>query len=51
MNIAETTVKRILERYVKDTDKVFDLIDQSFMSDDYKTGYKNIWTERTKRLS
>jgi serine/threonine-protein kinase HipA len=51
LKIPETTVKRILERYVKDTDKVFDLIDQSFMSDDYKTGYKNIWTERTKRLS
>lgn len=51
LKISDKTFKRILDKYCKNTDKVFKLIDQSFMSDEYKIEYKNIWTEKLSRLA
>jgi serine/threonine-protein kinase HipA len=50
LKISDKTLKRTLDKYCKNTDKVFKLIDQSFMSDEYKINYKNIWTEKLNRL-
>ena len=50
LKISAKTLKRIFDKYHKNTDKVFKLIDQSFMSNEYKTNYKNIWTEKLSRL-
>lgn len=50
LKISDKTFKRILYKYNKNTDKVFMLIDQSFMSDKYKITYKNIWTEKLSKL-
>ncbi|WP_342328575.1 HipA domain-containing protein [Pedobacter sp. FW305-3-2-15-E-R2A2] len=50
LKISDKMLKRILDKYCKNTDKVFKLIDQSFLSNEYKTDYKNIWTEKLNRL-
>ncbi len=50
LKISDKMLKRILDKYCNTTDKVFKLIDQSFMSNEYKTNYKNIWTEKLNRL-
>ncbi|SDM23373.1 serine/threonine-protein kinase HipA [Pedobacter steynii] len=50
LKISDKIFKRILDKYAKNPDKVFKLIDQSFMSNEYKTDFKNIWTEKLNRL-
>lgn len=51
LKISDVILERIFDKYHKNTDKVFKLIDQSFMSDEYKINYKNIWTEKLSRLA
>lgn len=51
LKISDKTFKRILDKYSKNTEKVFELIDQSFLSNEYKTNYKSIWTEKLSRLA
>ena len=51
LKISDIILERIFDKYHKNTDKVFKLIDQSFMSDEYKINYKNIWTEKLSRLA
>lgn len=41
---------RVIDRFTSNQDKVFDLIDRSFLSEKYKDEYKKIWIERTARL-
>lgn len=50
MGIRKTVVDRILKKFSGSTEKVFALIDRSFLSEDYKENYKRIWTEKTNRL-
>lgn len=50
LKISNIILERIFDKYHKNTGKVFKLIDQSFMSDEYKINYKNIWTEKLNRL-
>jgi len=51
LKISNIIVERIFDKFHKNTNKVFKLIDQSFMSDEYKIHYKNIWTEKLNRLN
>ncbi len=39
-----------LAKYLGLLDKIFALIDQSFLSEDYKVKYKKIWLGRSSRL-
>nr|WP_233173699.1 HipA domain-containing protein [Pedobacter sp. ASV19] len=50
LKISDKIVKRILDKFSENTDKVFKLIDMSFMTNEYKTRYKSIWTEKLNRL-
>lgn len=51
LKIAATTSKRIINKYLKNTDQVFKMIDQSYVSDTYKVKYKNLWVEKLKKLT
>lgn len=44
------TFERILGKYVKGTESVFKLIDQSYLSEEFKAEYKAIWTSKINRL-
>ncbi|HWW42970.1 HipA domain-containing protein [Pedobacter sp.] len=50
LKISDKIVKRIIDKFSENTDKVFKLIDMSFMTNEYKTRYKSIWTEKLNRL-
>lgn len=50
LKIPFITVERILAKYTKKTEKVFKMIDQSYLSDDFKQDYKAIWKEKVTRL-
>ena len=39
-----------LDKYTGAQGKVFTLIDQSFLLNEYKADYKKIWLERSPRL-
>jgi len=41
---------RILNKFTGGTEKVFKLIDQSFLTPEYKEQYKKIWKEKLKKL-
>jgi serine/threonine-protein kinase HipA len=43
--------ERIIAKFTGNQEKVFDLIDRSFLSPAYKEGYKKIWMERAARLN
>jgi len=51
LGLATKVFTRILTKFTGNHDKVFDLIDRSFLTDGYKEQYKKIWVERTARLS
>jgi len=51
LGLATKVFTRILTKFTGNHDKVFDLIDRSFLTDGYKEQYKKIWVERTSRLS
>lgn len=50
LKISDKIVKRIIDKFIENTDEVFKLIDMSFMTNEYKTLYKSIWTEKLNRL-
>ncbi|AOM76886.1 toxin HipA [Pedobacter steynii] len=50
LGIREKVFDRILKKFNSATDKVFHLIDHSFLSESYKETYKMIWENRLKRL-
>lgn len=51
LEISAHAFKRVIKKFTKSPDKVFNLIDRSFLSPDYKKEYKRIWTSRTERLN
>lgn len=51
LKISATTAKRIINKYLKNTDQVFKIIDQSYVSDTYKVKYKSLWVEKLKKLT
>ena len=48
--LPRVTFERILGKYVKGTQSVFKLIDQSYLSEEFKAEYKAIWTSKISRL-
>ena len=51
LKVPEVTVKRLIKKYTEGTEKAFDLIDQSYLSPEFKDDYKKIWIEKIGRLS
>ncbi|MCX2450512.1 HipA domain-containing protein [Pedobacter sp. PLR] len=51
LKIAAPLTKRIINKYSNSTDQVFQMIDQSFVSEAYKAQYKSLWTEKLKKLT
>lgn len=41
---------RIIKKFSSNRENVFDLIDRSFLSEEYKEQYKKMWLERVERL-
>ncbi|RAJ20861.1 HipA domain-containing protein [Pedobacter cryoconitis] len=50
LGISSVVFQRILKKYTSKTKMVFELINYSFLSEEYKEGYKRIWLERTEKL-
>lgn len=50
LGLPEKVFQRVIAKYTGAQDKVFALIDQSFLSKEYKENYKIIWLERSSRL-
>ncbi len=50
LKIPDITVIRIIDKFKKGTIEVFELIDNSFISESYKRDYKDIWTQKLNRL-
>ncbi|MEE1885077.1 HipA domain-containing protein [Pedobacter flavus] len=51
LGLSEKVFKRVIAKYTGTQDKVFALIDQSFLSEEYNEDYKKIWEERRTRLT
>ncbi|WP_316746452.1 HipA domain-containing protein [Pedobacter gandavensis] len=51
LKIAAPVVKRIFKKYSRNKEQVFQMIDQSYISEDYKARYKTLWAEKVKRLA
>ena len=50
LSLPDKVFQRVITKYTSAQNKVFALIDLSFLSQDYKTNYKKIWLERSSRL-
>ena len=50
LGLSDKVSQRVIAKYTGAQDKVFDVIDKSFLSKAYKEKYKNIWLERSSRL-
>lgn len=50
LKIPEATIKRVLNKFASQNAKVFELIDQSYMSEEFKEEYKLIWSSKLSRL-
>lgn len=50
LGISPVVCNRVLKKFTTEPAKVFELIDQSFLTDDYKAGYKKIWTSKLEIL-
>lgn len=51
LRLSSKVFERVIGKFKGNQEKVFDLIDRSFLSDGYKVQYKKIWTERIARLN
>jgi serine/threonine-protein kinase HipA len=51
LGIGPKVFERILKRFLNPHPSFFDIIERSFLTDEYKESYIRIWTERSKRLS
>lgn len=50
LGLSEKVFKRVISKYTEAQSEVYALIDQSFLSEQYKENYKKIWLERSLRL-
>jgi len=50
LSLTEKVFQRVIAKYTGSQDKVFALIDKSFLSQEFKDDYKKIWLERCSRL-
>lgn len=50
LKIPEVTLNRLIKKYTEGKEKVFNLIDQSYLSREFKDEYKKIWMEKIGRL-
>lgn len=50
LKIPEIMLQRLIKKYVDQTEKVFHLIEQSYLSSEFKERYKTIWMEKLRRL-
>jgi len=50
LGISPVVCNRVLKKFTTEPTKVSELIDQSFLNDDYKAGYKKIWTSKLEIL-
>jgi serine/threonine-protein kinase HipA len=50
LGLSEKVFQRVIGKFTSAQDKVFALIDRSFLDDEFKDIYKQIWLERTARL-
>lgn len=51
MGIEQKTIERLIQKYVKLPPKIEELIDRSFLSDEFKDKYLNLINERIGRLN
>lgn len=51
LGINQKVFNDALKKFGTKNKDVFDLIDHSFLTEDHKTSYKNIWIKKLKRLS
>ena len=51
LKIPEVTVSRLIKKYTEGKEKVFSLINQSYLSQEFKYEYKKIWVEKIGRLA
>lgn len=51
LGLSSKVFTRVMTKFTSNQDKVFDLIDRSFISEEYKAQYKKIWLERATRIS
>ena len=51
MGIEQKTIERLIQKYVKLLPKIEELIDRSFLSDEFKDKYLNLINERIGRLN
>lgn len=50
LGLSEKVFQRVIGKFTSAQDKVFELIDRSFLSNEFKDLYKQIWRERRARL-
>jgi serine/threonine-protein kinase HipA len=50
LGLSEKVFQRVIAKYTGSQDKIFALIESSFLSKEYKENYKKIWLERSSRL-
>lgn len=51
LGLSEKVFQRVIGKFTSAQDKVFELIDRSFLSNEFKDLYKQIWRERRARLT
>lgn len=51
MGVEQKTVERLFQKYVKLLPKIEEIIDKSFLNDEYKDKYRNLIRERIGRLT
>jgi serine/threonine-protein kinase HipA len=50
LGLSDKVFQRVISKYIGAPNKVYALIEQSFLSEHYKENYKKIWLERSLRL-
>jgi serine/threonine-protein kinase HipA len=50
LKIPEVTVNKLLNKYMEGKEKVFHLIDQSYLNQEFKDNYKKIWMDKINVL-
>jgi serine/threonine-protein kinase HipA len=50
LGLSDKVFQRVISKYIGAPNKVYALIEQSFLSEQYKENYKKIWLERSLRL-
>lgn len=50
LGLSDKVFQRVIGKFTRAHDNVFEMIDRSFLTDEFKDTYKHIWLERTARL-